>query len=100
LNFSFFFPFRKQETDINTKQLEAHISPNIAEFSSTFSFARLTATKNIQNDDIDKGIIELISLHGITKLVMGAASDKNYSKYGQNIYYCLKFLVSSPFVLR
>ena len=54
----------------------------------------------IQNDDIAKGIIELISLHGITKLVMGAASDKNYSKYGQNIYYCLKFLVSSPFVLR
>ncbi|KAG2573942.1 hypothetical protein PVAP13_7KG286300 [Panicum virgatum] len=34
----------------------------------------------IQNDDIAKGIIELISLHGITKLVMGAASDKNYSK--------------------
>jgi len=34
----------------------------------------------IQNDDIAKGIIELISLHGITKLVVGAASDKNYSK--------------------
>ncbi|CAM0148463.1 unnamed protein product [Urochloa decumbens] len=34
----------------------------------------------IQNDDIAKGIIELIALHGITKLVVGAASDKNYSK--------------------
>ncbi|RLM73428.1 putative U-box domain protein kinase family [Panicum miliaceum] len=36
--------------------------------------------ETIQNDDIAKGIIELISLHGITKLVVGAASDKNYSK--------------------
>nr|CAB3485400.1 unnamed protein product [Digitaria exilis] len=34
----------------------------------------------IQNDDIAKGVIELIASHGITKLVMGAASDKNYSK--------------------
>ncbi|RLM65152.1 U-box domain-containing protein 33-like [Panicum miliaceum] len=36
--------------------------------------------ETIQNDDITKGIIELISLHGITKLVVGAVSDKNYSK--------------------
>ncbi|CAL5025998.1 unnamed protein product [Urochloa decumbens] len=36
--------------------------------------------EDIQNDDIAKGIIELIALHGITKLVVGAASDKNYSK--------------------
>jgi hypothetical protein len=51
--------------------------------------------ETIQNDDITKGIIELISLHGIIKLVVGAASDKNYSKYGPNIYYCLKFIVPS-----
>ena len=34
----------------------------------------------IQNDDIANGVIELISLHGIKKLVVGAASDKKYSK--------------------
>ncbi|TVU14915.1 hypothetical protein EJB05_38412, partial [Eragrostis curvula] len=34
----------------------------------------------IQKDDIAEGILELITSHGITKLVMGAAADKNYSK--------------------
>eukprot|EP00267_Zea_mays_P057463 XP_023157499.1 U-box domain-containing protein 33 [Zea mays] len=34
----------------------------------------------IQNDDIANGVINLISLHGIKKLVVGAASDKKYSK--------------------
>lgn len=40
----------------------------------------------IQNDDIANGVINLISLHGIKKLVVGAASDKKYSKYGSSIY--------------
>ncbi|XAR54055.1 Non-specific serine/threonine protein kinase [Bertholletia excelsa] len=31
-------------------------------------------------DSIEKGIVELISQHGIRKLVMGAAADKQYSK--------------------
>ncbi|XP_047057662.1 U-box domain-containing protein 33-like [Lolium rigidum] len=35
----------------------------------------------IENDDVARGLEELITLHGITKLVMGAASDKYYSKY-------------------
>ncbi|XP_072988878.1 U-box domain-containing protein 33-like isoform X1 [Typha latifolia] len=34
----------------------------------------------IEMDDIIKGLEELISLHGITKLVMGAAADKHYSR--------------------
>ncbi|XP_062206176.1 U-box domain-containing protein 33-like [Phragmites australis] len=34
----------------------------------------------IENDDVAKGITELVSLHGITKLVMGAAADKHYSR--------------------
>ncbi|OAY75725.1 U-box domain-containing protein 33 [Ananas comosus] len=34
----------------------------------------------IEMDDVAKGLLELISLHGITKLVMGAAADKHYSK--------------------
>ncbi|XP_040999759.1 U-box domain-containing protein 33-like [Juglans microcarpa x Juglans regia] len=31
-------------------------------------------------DSIEKGIVELISQHGIRKLVMGAAADKHYSR--------------------
>ena len=34
-------------------------------------------------DYIEKGIVELISQHGIKKLVMGAAADKNYARYYQ-----------------
>lgn len=32
-------------------------------------------------DSVEKGIVELITMHGIQKLVMGAAADKLYSKY-------------------
>ncbi|KAK7394760.1 hypothetical protein VNO78_15298 [Psophocarpus tetragonolobus] len=35
---------------------------------------------HIEMDSIEKGILELISQHGIQKLVMGAASDKYYSR--------------------
>jgi hypothetical protein len=34
----------------------------------------------VEMESIEKGILELISQHGIGKLVMGAAADKRYSK--------------------
>ncbi|CAL4967846.1 unnamed protein product [Urochloa decumbens] len=34
----------------------------------------------IDNEDVAKGLEELINLHSITKLVMGAAADKHHSK--------------------
>lgn len=34
----------------------------------------------IEMDDIANGLVELIGLHCITKLVMGAAADKHYSR--------------------
>ncbi|XP_064955312.1 U-box domain-containing protein 33-like [Musa acuminata AAA Group] len=34
----------------------------------------------IERDDVGKGLVELIALHGITKLVMGAAEDRYYSR--------------------
>ncbi|THU58421.1 hypothetical protein C4D60_Mb03t14080 [Musa balbisiana] len=34
----------------------------------------------IERDDVGKGLVELIALHGITKLVMGAAADRYYSR--------------------
>jgi hypothetical protein len=33
-------------------------------------------------DDAVRGLEQLITLHGVAKLVMGAAADKHYSKYG------------------
>ncbi|KAJ7951146.1 putative U-box domain-containing protein kinase family protein [Quillaja saponaria] len=35
---------------------------------------------HIEMDSIEKGIVELISQYGIRRLVMGAASDKHYSR--------------------
>ncbi|URE38546.1 U-box domain-containing protein [Musa troglodytarum] len=34
----------------------------------------------IENDDVTRGLVDLIAQVGITKLVMGAAADKRYSK--------------------
>lgn len=34
----------------------------------------------IEMDDIANGLVELIERHRITKLVMGAAADKHYSR--------------------
>ncbi|XP_024175721.1 U-box domain-containing protein 33 isoform X1 [Rosa chinensis] len=35
---------------------------------------------HIEKDSIEKGIVELISQHGIRRLVMGAAADKSHSR--------------------
>ncbi|WOL18955.1 hypothetical protein Cni_G27752 [Canna indica] len=42
--------------------------------------ARKVERHVIEKDDIGKGIVEAISLHGITKLIMGAAADKHYTR--------------------
>jgi K+-sensing histidine kinase KdpD len=51
--------------------------------SVIFSFSYQIKGKKlvIQNEDIAKGIAELVSKHGVNKLVMGAAADKHYSRY-------------------
>lgn len=35
----------------------------------------------IESDDVAQGLVELISEHHVTALVMGAAADKDYTKY-------------------
>ena len=35
---------------------------------------------HIESENVEKGILELISEHGIKKLVMGAAADKHHSR--------------------
>ena len=36
----------------------------------------------IETDNVAKGLEELVTLHNITELVMGAAADGHFSKYG------------------
>lgn len=45
----------------------------------------------IEMDDIAKGLVELIEQHRITKLIMGAAADKHYSKYELHPLLCCIF---------
>ena len=35
----------------------------------------------IASDDIARGLVQLVDDHGVTELVMGAASDRAYSRY-------------------
>jgi hypothetical protein len=45
------------------------------------SFSQVSCEKLIiEEDDIAKGLTDLVALHGVTKLVMGAAADKHYSR--------------------
>ncbi|CAL4915441.1 unnamed protein product [Urochloa decumbens] len=34
----------------------------------------------IENDNVAKGVTQLVSVHGVRKLIMGAAADKHYSR--------------------
>jgi hypothetical protein len=50
-------------------------------FSFYIYFFQVRAEKlYVEMESIEKGILELISHHGIKKLVMGAAADKRHSK--------------------
>lgn len=40
----------------------------------------------IENDDVAKGITEIVSLHGVRKLIIGAAADKHYSRYPVKVH--------------
>lgn len=42
----------------------------------------------IEADDVGPGLVQLIAQHKITNLVMGAAADKNYSRYSLSIPSC------------
>jgi hypothetical protein len=41
----------------------------------------------IEEEDIGKGIVELLSQHAIKKLVMGADADRYYSEYNPKLHY-------------
>lgn len=35
----------------------------------------------VEKDDVGSGLIELIDVHGVRNLVMGAAADRHYTRY-------------------
>ena len=39
----------------------------------------------IEKDDVAEGLMELIAREDITNLVVGAAADEHYSKYGYGL---------------
>ena len=47
----------------------------------------------IEMEDVAEGLAKLISLYGITKLVMGAAADQHYSKYSSFHFFAKKDLL-------
>jgi len=76
----FFFPFFENKNRNGILRAEEHISQYCIMLIKIFLYQVNCDIVAIQNDDIANGVIELISLHGIKKLVVGAASDKKYSK--------------------
>lgn len=65
--------YRQQEMMIVEKSLD--------EYLVMCSKSKFRAEKLVfENDDVGSGIVELVASHGITKLVMGAAADKHYSR--------------------
>ncbi|TVU02912.1 hypothetical protein EJB05_51563 [Eragrostis curvula] len=65
--------YRKYEKEKIEKQLDEYINQ--------CSKAKVKCEKLvIENADVARGITDLVSTHGITKLVMGAAADKHYSR--------------------
>ncbi|XP_020274864.1 U-box domain-containing protein 33-like [Asparagus officinalis] len=72
----------KEEQVRGFRLLEMHkLNNTLDEYLALCSLAKVKAEKLvIEMDDIGKGIVELIAQHGIKKLIMGAAADRQYSK--------------------
>lgn len=64
------------------RQLERQkMNKTLDEYLVLCSHAKVQAERLvIEMDDVGKGLVELIARHGITKFVMGAAADRQYSK--------------------
>ncbi|KAF3340257.1 U-box domain-containing protein 33-like protein [Carex littledalei] len=72
---------KEQEVSASSHLEREKMEANLNQYIKACSKLKVTAEKLvIEMDDIAQGILVLISLHGVTRLVMGAASDKHYSK--------------------
>ncbi|XP_066319052.1 U-box domain-containing protein 33-like [Miscanthus floridulus] len=70
----------KQVND-HRKKVRAEAEEKLNEYVKICIGQKVSCEKVIiDNEDVTKGLEELIALHGITRLVMGAAADKHHSK--------------------
>uniref|UniRef100_A0A0D9XM60 RING-type E3 ubiquitin transferase n=1 Tax=Leersia perrieri TaxID=77586 RepID=A0A0D9XM60_9ORYZ len=72
---------RPEQVSNYRKYEREEMEKNLNEYLEQCSRMKVKCEKIIiENEHIAKGIVELILLHGVTKLVMGAAADKQYSR--------------------
>ncbi|XP_078163385.1 U-box domain-containing protein 33-like isoform X2 [Carex rostrata] len=72
---------KEQELSASSHLEREKMEANLDHYIKACSKLKVPAEKLvIEMDDIAQGILVLISLHRVTRLVMGAASDKHYSK--------------------
>ena len=43
----------------------------------------------VATDDTARGLVQLVDDHGVTELVMGAASDRANTRYSRSSFVCL-----------
>ncbi|XP_068640230.1 U-box domain-containing protein 33 [Aristolochia californica] len=73
---------------LKLKQVQAYRQQERAKMQEALrKYQNICATEKVQveefvieMDDIARGILELVARHGVSRLVMGAAADKHYSK--------------------
>ncbi|WVZ74298.1 hypothetical protein U9M48_022499 [Paspalum notatum var. saurae] len=70
-----------QRVNDHRKKVRAEAEEKLDEYLKMCRRQKVSCEKVvIDNENVAKGLEELIALHGITKLVMGAAADKHHSK--------------------
>ncbi|KAF8765442.1 hypothetical protein HU200_008587 [Digitaria exilis] len=70
-----------QRVNDHRKKVRAEAEDKLDEYVKMCMRKKVSCEKLIiDNEDVAKGLEELIALHGITTLVMGAAADKHHSK--------------------
>jgi K+-sensing histidine kinase KdpD len=72
---------RPEQVSTYRKYEREQVEKNLDEYLEQCTKMKVKCEKIvIENEDIANGITELILLHGVSKLVMGAAADKQYSR--------------------
>ncbi|KAL0913721.1 hypothetical protein M5K25_017202 [Dendrobium thyrsiflorum] len=71
----------EEHVRICRQQERMMVEKSLDEYLVMCSKSKFRAEKLVfENDDVGSGIVELVASHGITMLVMGAASDRHFSR--------------------
>nr|BAD46227.1 hypothetical protein [Oryza sativa Japonica Group] len=73
---------REQELIAHKKMNLQRISDNLDQYQLICAQQKVQAEKLVvESDDVAYGLVDVISEHNVSMLVMGAADDKHYTKY-------------------